>query len=47
MPFFKYHVSEVGHAKAVGLDALICHDVVHQHLFAVIEPDLLALSLLR
>ncbi len=41
-----YHVSKVGHAKAVGLDALIGHDVVHQHQSAVAEPDLPAVSLL-
>lgn len=41
-----YHVSKVGHAKAVGLDTLIGHDVVHQHQFAVVEPGLLTLSLL-
>jgi len=37
---------EFGHAKAVGLDALISHDVVLQHQSAVVEPDFPALSLL-
>lgn len=41
-----YHVSKVGHAQAVGLDALVGHHVVHQHQSAVVEPDLLAVSLL-
>lgn len=41
-----YHVCEVVHAQAVGLDALIGHDVVHEHQSAVGEPDFLALSLL-
>lgn len=44
--FHTYHVSEVGHSKTVGLDALVSHDVVHQHHFAVVEPDLPAESLL-
>ena len=37
--FYSYHVSKVGHAKAVGLVALISHDVVLQHQSAVVEPD--------
>lgn len=41
-----YHVSKEGHAEAIGLDALICQHVVHQHQFAVAEPDFPALSLL-
>lgn len=42
-----YHVGKVGHAEAVGLDALVSHDVVHQHHFPIVEPDLLAVSFLR
>lgn len=41
-----YHVSKVGHAKAVRLDAFISQDVVNQNILAVVEPDLLAMSLL-
>lgn len=43
---YAYHVSKVGHAKAVGLDALIGHDIVNQHQSAVAEPDFLTVSLL-
>lgn len=41
-----YHVSKFGHAKTVGLDAFIGHDVVHQHQSAVVEPDFPAAGLL-
>lgn len=41
-----YHVSKVGHAKTVGLDACVGQNVVHQHHSAVVEPDLPAVSLL-
>lgn len=41
-----HHVCKLSHAQAVGLDALVDQDVVHQHQFAVAEPDLLAFGLL-
>lgn len=41
-----HHVCKLSHAQAEGLDALVGHDVVHQHQFAVAEPDLPALGLL-
>lgn len=41
-----YHVCKLSHAQTIGLDALVGQDVVHQHQFAVVEPDLHALGLL-
>lgn len=41
-----YHVCKLSHAQTVGLDALVGQDVVHQHQFTVVEPDLHALGLL-
>lgn len=41
-----HHVCELSHAQAVGPDALVGQDVVHQHQFAVAEPDLPAFGLL-
>lgn len=41
-----HHVCKRSHAQAVGLDALVGQHVVHQHQFAVAEPDLPAFGLL-
>lgn len=41
-----YQITKEVHAKAVGLDALVSHHVVHQHQLAVLEPDISAVSLL-
>lgn len=41
-----HHVCKLVHAQAVGLDALVGQDVVHQHQLAVADPDLPAFGLL-
>lgn len=41
-----HHVCKLSHAQAVGLDALVRQDVVHQHQLAVDEPGLPAFGLL-
>lgn len=46
VPTCAHHVSKFRHAHAVGLDALVGQDVVDQHQLTVVQPDLLAASLL-